>query len=385
MKIAVVIQRYGEEVLGGAERLALQVVNLLKNDYEIDVLTTTAKDYITWANHYSEGRDSVDGVDVFRFPVKRERIKDDFDSLSERLFIRKENTSEDEDEWFQRQGPLAPELISYIAEEYQKYSCFIFFTYLYFPTVYGLPIVADRSLLVPTAHDEPPFYLERVARLFRLTKGLVFNTAQEKAFVYNTYPFATKNCAVAGTYISKPSKSAGKKRPLKNRYILYFGRFDRGKGLYELFDYFHLLRSYYPNLSLVCLGSGGVDINPRYGIEFPGFVSEAKKWNYIDNSEFVVIPSALESLSITMLEGMAGERPVLVNGKSDVMKEHCRKSGAGMWYNDHHEFVEAAFTLLNNPEKGAKMGKLGLEYVKKNYSPEHVYRSYKKIIQSVAG
>lgn len=52
----------------------------------------------------------------------------------------------------------------------------------------------------------------------------------------------------------------------------------------------------------------------------------------------MVNPSPMESLSLLMLEGMQSRIPLLVNGRSKVMKDHCRLSGAGLWYNNGRDF-----------------------------------------------
>ena len=61
MKIGIVIQRYGTEVLGGSEHLCRLVAERLSAQHEVDVLTTCARDYITWKNEYPEGVDRVRG------------------------------------------------------------------------------------------------------------------------------------------------------------------------------------------------------------------------------------------------------------------------------------------------------------------------------------
>ena len=78
MKLAVIVQRYGAELNGGAELHARYVAEHLAQHAEVEVLTTCATDYITWRNELDPGPDVVNDVPVRRFPVSRERDVDDF-------------------------------------------------------------------------------------------------------------------------------------------------------------------------------------------------------------------------------------------------------------------------------------------------------------------
>ena len=80
-KIAVVVPRYGQEVAGPVPNYAYELVQKLKGFYSVDVLTTTASDYQTWANHFPEGESEEDGVTIWRFRTTQNRDIEEFEKL----------------------------------------------------------------------------------------------------------------------------------------------------------------------------------------------------------------------------------------------------------------------------------------------------------------
>src|SRR5438067_6613339 len=173
MKLAFVIQRYGAEVLGGSEQLCRLLAERLATQHDVEVLTTCARDYVTWKNEYPEGADRVRGVTVRRFANAHTRDIDAFNRLSDWIFTHP-HTRDDEMEWLKQQGPWCPALIDHLRRHSQQYDVVIFFTYLYAPTVLGLDVVPGRSLLVPTAHDEPAIRLEIFKDVFQRPAALCY-------------------------------------------------------------------------------------------------------------------------------------------------------------------------------------------------------------------
>src|SRR5262245_49996416 len=187
MKIAFIVQRYGSEVLGGSEHLCRLVAERLAAHHDVEVLTTCARDYVTWKNEYPEGSDRIRGVTVRRFATARTRDLDSFNKYSDWIFAN-QHTRNDEMEWLKQQGPWCPALIDHLRRQHQQYDILIFFTYLYATTVLGTEVSPGRSILVPTAHDEPAIKLEVFKDLFTRVAALCYLTESEMQFVRRQFP-----------------------------------------------------------------------------------------------------------------------------------------------------------------------------------------------------
>ena len=153
-EIAFVVQRYGPEITGGSESLTRAVAERLSASHRITVYTTCARDYVTWCNDLPAGESEIGGVRVRRFVVDEERDLDAFNRYSDELYARA-HTHEEEIDWLRRQGPYAPRLIEALAAEAPSYRAVVFFTYLYYPTYWGLKAApakcARTTVSVPPA------------------------------------------------------------------------------------------------------------------------------------------------------------------------------------------------------------------------------------------
>ncbi len=390
MKLAFIVQRYGREILGGSETLARQLAERLSRRHEITVLTTTAKDYITWKNVYKPGEEKQRGVRVVRFPVDGERDIDAFNKFSEGIY-QGQPTREQELEWLERQGPASPELIEYLKKEHGRFDLLIFFTYLYYPTYYGLQVAPEKSVLVPTAHDEPPLKLGIFKEMFQLPSSYLFNTEAEELLVLDRFPVHKKMRETIGMgmdLLDQPDPSIFRKRhDVSAKYFLYAGRIDGGKGLEELFRYFSFYKEEHPasgNLQLILIGKLGMKLPNDKSIRYVGFVDEAEKLSAMAGAIAVFQPSKMESLSIVTLEAFAVATPVIANAASQVLIDHCRKANAGFYYRDFEEFEEIVGLLLADRNLARDLGKNGQRYVKENYGWQQLLSKYEHALRSSA-
>src|SRR5262249_5470386 len=271
---------------------------------------------ISWKNEYPQGRSTLNGVNVYRFPTTRTRDLDSFNQFSEQIYY-KYHTTDDELKWIDDQGPLVPGLIDFLKSMHRSYDRLLFFTYLYYPTVHGLKVAPDKSALVPTAHDEPAIRLGLFREVFGSPYALIFNTEAEKAFTASMFhPNQPQYVAGVGVDIPHhPDKRAFKhKQGLIEDYIYYAGRIDAGKGCAELLDFYLQKRKQVPDLPLLFLsGHLSMDLPRDPGIIYLGYLSEEEKQEAMAGASCVVIPSVMESLSLVLLESFAVRTPVLVN------------------------------------------------------------------------
>jgi glycosyltransferase involved in cell wall biosynthesis len=425
MKLAFVVQRYGAEVLGGSEHLCRLLAERLAPHHEVDVLTTCARDYITWKNEYAEGADRVRGVTVRRFANARTRDIDAFNRFSDRIFNQPHGRS-DELEWLKQQGPWCPSLVEYLRRHHQQYDVLVFFTYLYAPTVLGLEVAPARSILVSTAHDEPAIRLEIFKDVFSRPAAICYLTQSERQFVQQQFPDRSLVEDVIGVGVELPQQRPyprtaavdespsgngetqaaddgdGEAPPreypshllargamfrrrhrLHGPIALYGGRIDPGKGCEELIEYFSSYVKDGGEATLALMGTKLMALPEEPFIRFAGRLSDEERLQALEAATVVVCPSPYESLSLLALESMSVATPILANARSAVLVEHAVRSNGGLYYADRDEFIEALKLLTSDPRLRNALGANGRDYVRKNYRWDVVLAKYERIFAKV--
>jgi glycosyltransferase involved in cell wall biosynthesis len=398
-----VVQRYGTEIVGGAERLCRGVAEgLAERGHEIEVLTSCARSYVTWANEYPEGVETLNGVMVRRFRTVEERDMSSFNACSSELFG-KPHSHADEIAWVEAQGPHAPGIIDHVHQIAGDCDRLLFFTYLYHPTFHGIHAAPRKSVLVPTAHDEAPIYLNAYEPIFSVPAGLIFNTEAERDFVRRRFPRSRSisevigagidNLDRLGTQATPPDKTAadssteassealsGAVAPI----VLYAGRIEEGKGVGELLG--HLARYREDTgqpLRAWLMGEVAMDLPEAEWIEVLGFVSEEEKIVRMQAATVLALPSALESFGIVALEAMAAGTPVLASAASEAVVEHCRRGDAGLFYRDYPDFREALSLLLADDELREALGTNGSHYVRGHFSWPRIVEQYEAFLSAL--
>ncbi len=380
MRIAFVVQRYGVEVNGGAEALCRWVAERMRKYFHVEVLTTCALDYLTWQNHFPAGACVVNGVTVRRFPVDAPRDMDKFNAYARALFAKENRELPDELTWLKLQGPACSGLLAYLRDHEPEYDLFVFVTYSYLTTFLGVQLAPRKSVLIPAAHDEPQFKFAAYQPIFHLPRGIIYCTSEERRIVNAQWQNHRVPSCVAGVGVEEPDAPDEQAEPplaLPSPFLLYVGRVDVMKGCRELLTYFlRYIKDRAADLHLVLLGKPAMEIPAHPQIHAPGFVSNAQKDAAIRQAAFVVNPSEYESLSIMLLEAWQAGVPVLVNGRSDVLVDHCLTSNGGLYYTNYDEFALGLDLLRENRVLRETLGANGKQYVAARYSWDVVEKTY---------
>ncbi|MCC7124743.1 MAG: glycosyltransferase [Acidobacteria bacterium] len=380
MKVALVVQRYGADINGGAELHARYVAEHLARHVAVEVLTTCASDYITWRNERPAGTETVHGVPVRRFPVSRERVPHEFGTWSTRVFTETHSTR-DELSWLEAEGPTSPALIDYIRAHAGDYDFFIFFSARYFHAFHGARAVPGKAILVPTAERDPALGLAIFGPLFRGVRGIMYNSLEERALIHGV----AANQHVPGVVVGIGSEIPEQTNParfrqkygLRDRFAIYVGRIDENKGCAELFAFFeHYSSALLDGLHLVLIGTPVIPIPDHPRIHHLGFVPDEDKFDAIAASELLIMPSYFESLSMVALEAWALGKPVLANAACDVLHGQCLRSNGGLFYQGFHEFFETLRAIDGSPSLAGALGRNGQQYFRANYSWPVIEKKY---------
>jgi glycosyltransferase involved in cell wall biosynthesis len=389
VKLAFVVQRYGADIAGGSEMHCRQLAERLSPRHDITVLTTCARDYVTWENAYPPGTSTENGVRVQRFPVARTRNLKRFADLSDEVFDDLGATVDRQLEWFRANGPDTPALLEHLRMHGGEYDLLLFWAFRYAPTFFGLPSVSERAILLPTAEEDPAVDLDVLPEFFAQPAGYLFLTPEEEALVSTRAGRRLGPSQVIGIGLEpeehrRPSRDVLDALGVPHDFVLYLGRVDRNKGCATLLEYFSEYIDGGGNTTLVLAGPSTLMIPNHPRIRALGYVADDVRRALLSYTRALVVPSPYESLSIVLLEAWNHATPALVNAYCKVLQGQVRRASGGLYYRSSREFQEALSWLLANDTGRRELGEQGLAYVDREYRWATVLERVERLLEEVS-
>jgi hypothetical protein len=323
MRIAVVVPRYGREVLGGAESLGRGFAEeAARQRWSVEVWTTCAQTHYTWENYYPAGSENADGVIVRRFPItgwdpgRRAALDIKLNTLGTM-------SAQEQYAWLES-GPHSIPLYEHVAHHAAEFDAVIALPYATPLVHYAAWAAPEHVVLCPCLHDEPYAYMEPTHLLLQGVWGVMFNSPEEADLATARLGMRLRRYRVlgGGATLSKPSRPTN---PASLPYLLYAGRLE----------------------GLIPAGQ----------------------------------PSLNESFSFTIMEAWLAGRPVLVHADCPVTRGHVRRSSGGLWFRTYEEFAAAVDWLLANERLADRLGANGHQYVLHNYTWPAIITRFEMMIR----
>jgi glycosyltransferase involved in cell wall biosynthesis len=393
MRLLYVVQRYGDDIAGGAEQHCREIAErMARRGHHVEVATTCARSHVDWHDEYEPGPAELNGVVVNRFRVARPRNNRTFNDLNFRMLLgRGSRPLYAQREWMREQGPWCPALTTWLGHNARRFDCVVCFTYLYWTTWATLETLRGRVPLVlhPTVHDEPPLRLSLFDTEFRAPDALALSAPEEAELIRSRFRFEPPG-AVVGIGVEVGAGDAARFRAVSGLgdkpYLLYVGRVDLVKGAQALVDMFVAYKQRHPDddLALVMLGDDLLRLPEREDILVAGFVDFQTRDDALAGALALAQPSFFESFSMILTEAFAFGRPALVDGRCAVLRGHARRSNAAIPYDNFAEFEGALEMLVADPALADAMGRAGAAYVAREYAWDAVLDRYEGLLERAA-
>jgi glycosyltransferase involved in cell wall biosynthesis len=379
--IAFVAPRFGADVVGGSEAVMREAATgLAQRGWDVEVLTTRARDHYTWADAYASGVSEVDGVRVRRFELVREEGRYpgqvDRGDLERRIAEGMALDEGQEQAWVNGLFRV-PDLYHHLVAGAAGYRAIVFSPYLFWTTVVGAMAAPERSIVMPCLHDEGYARLRIVGRSLSAVARAWYLSQPERdlAVQLGLDPgrgdLTGAGVPVPGAY--RPEAFRERHR-LHRPFLLYAGRREEGKGWPVLVRAFAAAVARGADLDLATMGVGEVDVPPAIStrVHDLGFLPDEEAADAFAAAAAYVQPSRNESFSRTVMEAWLAGTPVLANAESAVVRWHCERSGAGIIWSGEDELSAAIEALAISPAAFDALAKAGRAYVLAHYTWDRV-------------
>jgi glycosyltransferase involved in cell wall biosynthesis len=421
VKLALITPRYGGEITSGAEHACRLLAEQLSVRHDVEVLTTTGRDTRTWKNEYTEGSDRIRGVLVRRFAINQAHEADAFRQFTNRILSSPRSRSE-EMEWVGRLGPSTPGLIEHLKRQHRSYDALVFFSLIHWTTIHGMTVAPERSILFPCVRMSPvlrfALWSESLtsARAIglvssserRLLRGFLGVTAAREELVgvgidpshRQAYPRHQQDPAdepapdedaatAGGASPEQEDDRADRGVPFRRRHrlygpmALYAGRVAPDNGCEEMLEYFHAYSLADGDTSLVLMGVKLMNVPDEPHLRQAGVLPERERMVAYEAADVTIAPDSDDPLALSTLESFAVGTPVLACARNDAAVEHCRRAGAGLYYGNQEEFVEALRILMTRGKLREQLGEAGRQYVRQYYRWDAVLGRFERLVTMI--
>jgi glycosyltransferase involved in cell wall biosynthesis len=419
VKFAFITPRYGAEFSTGAEHACRLLAEQVAKRHDVDVLTTTARDSVSWKNEYSEGADRVRGALVRRFAVSALPEHSAFAELSRRLREGPRYRA-DELSWLRHVGPWSSGLLEHIKRQHRSYDALVFFGLWHPLTVSGLEIAADRSILFPHLQLRPELRFDLWSDVLAASRGVGYFANSERRLVHSYVGVVPQFEEVIGIGVDTPPQQtyprhqqdpadvitadddsaadedapdegylAGRGVPFRRRhrlyesFALYGGRVEPDNGCEEMLDYFDSFATGHDDdMSLVLMGVKMMTVPEAPYLRLAGVLPDRERMTAYEAASVTIAPASDDLLSQSLLESLAVGTPVLANASNAAAVEHCRRANAGLYYSNRGEFV-GALAELQAPTLRERMGENGRRYIKHHHQWDAVIGRFERLVGRV--
>ncbi|MGH9303014.1 MAG: glycosyltransferase family 4 protein [Acidimicrobiales bacterium] len=373
-RLAFVTPRYGPGVVGGSEAVMREAAHgLASRGYDVEILTTCARDHYSWENELPAGSTRDAQVLVRRFPTVSGSDLASWVALQGRVLAGDDLDEHEELSWVNGRFRV-PELYFHLAATARSYDAIVFSPYLFWSTLYCVNLAPERTVLMPCLHDEPYARLRCVRAALAGAAAIWFLTEPEHSLGHRLAPLPPHH-PVVGAAVDVPREydpdGFRSRYGIERPFVLFAGRREDGKGSGGALRGFGaaIVRHRLP-FDLVTIGVGDPEIPSGLSSRVIdlGYLELAEVPNAFAAAAAYIQPSANESFSRTIMESWLAGTVVIANGASDVVTWHCERSGGGLLYRDELELGECLRFVAEAPKLAEELAGRGREYVLANFT-----------------
>jgi glycosyltransferase involved in cell wall biosynthesis len=173
--------------------------------------------------------------------------------------------------------------------------------------------------------------------------------------------------------------------------VVFSGRCEAGKGIFDLLDAAAVLRAQVPRLRIECAGDGDLGKVQRHAasmnlaarVTMRGWLDKEHAEKLLSRAAAFVLPSYAEGLPMSLLEAMAAGCPVVatrVGGIPDLITDGV--DGLLVAPGDPHALAAALQRILRDPAFARQLGNAARRTIANRYTAE---RSLERLEQIYAG